>query len=132
MHRDVGVGDAGAQVSRGSLEAGQRRDQRAQEREHVVGPTIRQLRFRPGPHPFVGVELGRVRWEVRDAQAGIPGKRRANHRPAVDVAVVPEDQDVAAQMAEQVPEKGAGVGRANVVAMQLEIQPTAPTRGTER
>lgn len=132
MHGQLGVRDARAQARGGPLEPEERGDQRAEQAQDVVGPAVRQLRFRVAPHALVRIELGRIRGKVRDVQAAVRGQQRADRRPAVNLAVVPENQHVARQVPEQRPEKGAGIRRPNVVGRELEVEATATADRAER
>lgn len=132
MDGQVGVRDARAEAPRRAPQAGERRDQGAQEGEHIVGATVRQLRFGAGPDAFVGVEFRRIGGEVREPQPRRPREERAHDRAAVNVAVVPDDNHRAVQMAEEIAEKRAGVGRADVFTVKLEIEPAPAPGGTER
>lgn len=131
MHGE-GVRDTRAQVPRCAAHVRERGDDGAQEIERCVGPPVGQRRFRQRPDPFVRVELGRVRREILEPQASMPREQRPNHRPLMRFAVVPQDDDGAGEMSEQVLEKAGCGDRANVLGMTLEIEPAPPAQGAHR
>ena len=126
------MGNTRPQKRGGLLEPDERGDQGAEEREYVVGTPVREFGLRPAPHAFVGIELGGIGREVRDAKARVRRQEFPDHGAAVDVAVVPHDEDGAAEVAEQMPEKRARVRGTQVLTMQLEIEAAAPPPATER
>lgn len=53
-------------------------------------------------------------------------------RAAMNVAVVPHDDDRTAEMPQQIAEKRTGVRRAEILAMQLEIESVVAAAGAQR
>lgn len=127
-----GVSDAGAEAARGATKAGERTDDRAEQGEHVVGTPVRQLGFRARPDPFVGIELRRVGREIGQAESWVLLEAGSHDRPAVNGAVVPDDDDGTSQMTQQGAQEVTRVRCPEILAMQLEIEPAAPPRRTER
>ena len=110
----------------------QRRGDSGEQRREVVGTSVGQVSFGMAPHPFVGIQLGRIGREIRHAEAAMAGEERPQHRTLVNMAVIPQHDDGTAQLAQEVTEKRTRVGRANVVSMDLEVESTAPPLGAQR
>ena len=98
----------------------------------VVGPTVGQTPFGVGPDGFVGVELRGVGRKVFEMQSGKLAADFPNRFSFVNAGVVPDDEDVPAKVAQQVPEEFADLVVANVLCVALEVQADAPTPGSNR
>ena len=95
----------------------------------VVGATIGETPFGVGPDGFVGVELRRVgrkefEMQPREAAADFP-----NPFSFVNAGVVPDHNDVPAEVAQQVSEEFADLAVPDVRGVALEVQADAPTPG---
>ena len=97
-----------------------------------VGPTVGERALGELPDSFVGIELRGIAGEAVEMEAGIAGLDRADRLAAVDGAVVPDHDHVAAQMAEQIPEEGAHLGVLDVLGRQQEVEAAAPAARTHR
>lgn len=132
MDGDPSMRDARAEPRCRVPKLRERGEEGALEDVEVVRAGIRQLRFRLPPHALVRIEFGRIGGEILDAKPWRALEERPNERAAVDVAVVPDDDDRAAQVPEQMAQEFARTGCANVVAVELEVEPTAQPAGTQR
>lgn len=111
---------------------GQAAEGREQVRERI-GPAIREGPLEVRPHEFVRIELGRVRWEAFDVEAGTPRAQRPDIRALVDRPAVPEHDHVAPQMPEQGAEEERDLHVGDVlVRMEVEVQAEPPPLGAER
>lgn len=122
----------GAQPARGPPETRERGDEGAEQRQHIVGAPVRQLGFGAGPHAFIGIEVRCVAREIRQAEARMLLEEGPHDRPAVNVAVVPDDDDRSSEMSQEITQERTGVRRAEILAVQLEVEPAPPPCGTER
>jgi hypothetical protein len=100
------------------------------QRGDVVWTTVGKTAFRVGPDGFVGVELGGVGRKVFEMKPGKLMAYLANPISFVNCRIVPNDKDVPAQMAQQVPEEGADLVMLDVLRVALEVQTDAPTPGS--
>ena len=89
--------------------------------------------LRQVPHAFVGVEFGSIGREPLQAKPWEPAAEVSKGVPFVDPAVVPQDDDVASQVAQEVPEELARLSMPNVLLrVELEVQPEAAPPWTHR
>lgn len=126
------MGDARAKPPRGTAQLRERGAQRVQQGRLRLRAAVRELRLCARPHALIGIEFRRIGGEIREAQPRPLREEGPDHRAAMDVAVVPEHHDRAAQVPEQVAEEGARIGGPDVVAVELEIEAAAAAARTER
>ena len=86
---------------------------------HVIGPPVGQLGFGAMPHALIGIQLGGIGREVLHVQAGEGPTEVTNARPPMDATVVPEHDQRAAQVSEQVAQECADRSQADVCRVQL-------------
>src|SRR5574341_661683 len=117
--------DAAAQESRGVADAEQRDQQVRSEGTAIVGPAVGELALRQCPAPFVRVQLRGVGGEPLEVQAGELGAQGADEGTLVDLAAVPQHDDGAPEMAQELPEKAAHLRRMEVLVVELEVEAEA-------
>lgn len=110
-------------------EAGGRAAQAGQFREHlsgqfiqVIGAAVGQRALGLVPDALVGVEFRSVTGEKCDVKTSMPFQEAANLIPFVNLPVIPEQDDRAGQMPEQVAQKEADFRAADVRPMQLIVE----------
>ena len=108
-----------------SPESAKRAVQRVRELADVLGGAVGQLLLGVRPHKLVRVELGRVRGEAVDVEPGAALKELAHDPALVDRASVPEEDHLAAQVPQEVPEKPDDLHARDVGGVEVDIQPQA-------
>lgn len=96
---------------------GERRGKISLELGDDVGPPIGEAILRELPDPFVGIQLGRVGGKAFQPETRELAAEEADEQPLVDLAVVPEHDDGAAEVAEQVAEERADVPLSEVLGV---------------
>jgi len=122
--------DASPKATLGPLDVSKRAAKMTTHRGDVVRATVGETTLGIGPDGFVGVELrsvGRKAFEMqpREAAADFP-----NSVSFVNAGIVPDDDDVPAEVAQQVAEEFADLAVPDVVRVALEVQADAPTPGS--
>jgi hypothetical protein len=117
--------DASSKAAGGSLDVSKRATKTTTQRGDVVGTTVGEAPFGVGPDRFVGVELRGVRWKVFEMQSGKLMADLSNPFSFVNARVVPDDEDVPAKMAQQVPEKLTDFVVSDVLRVAPEVQADA-------
>ena len=87
---------------------------------------LRQL-----PDAFVGVQLGCVAREVVQLKPRKTTAESPDHLPLVDRSAVPDQEDRASQMAEEVTQELAHLGMLDVLRMETEVEPKVTTAWTD-
>ncbi len=96
----------------------------------VVGATVGEAPFGVGPDGFVGVELRGVGRKAFEMQPREPTADFPNRFSFVNAGVVPDHDDVPAEVTQQVPEESADLVVPDVPRVALEVQADAPTPGS--
>jgi hypothetical protein len=122
--------DASSKAAGGSLEVSKRVAKATTQRGDVVGATVGETPFGVGPDRFVGVELRGIGRKVFEMQPGKPMADFSNPFSLVNACVVPDDKDVPAKVAQQVPEEFADRVVSDVFRVASEVQADAPTPGS--
>ena len=122
--------DASSKAALGPLDVSKRAAKMTTHHCEVVGPTVGQTPFGVGPDGFVGVELRGVRRKVFEMQSRKSAADFPNRFSFVNAGVVPNDEDVPAKVAQQVPEEFADLVVSDVLRVALEVQADAPTPGS--
>jgi hypothetical protein len=123
--------DASSKAALGPLDVSKRAAKVTTHHGEVVGATVGETPFGVGPDGFVGVELrgvGRQELEMqsRESAADFP-----NPFSFVNAGVVPDHDDVPAEVAQQVPEEFADLVVPDVGLVALEVQADPPTPGSK-
>ncbi len=123
--------DAPPKAALGPLDVSKRAAKVTTHCGDFVRATVGETPFGVGPNGFVGVELrsvGRKEFEMqpREPAAGFP-----NPFSLVNAGVVPDHDDVPAEVAQQVPEEFADLVVPDVRGVALEVQSDAPTPGCQ-
>ncbi len=124
--------DASSKAARGSLDVSKRAPKATVQHGDVVGATVGQTPFGVGPDGFVGVELRGVRRKVFEMQSWKSAADFPNRFSFVNAGVVPDDENVSAKVAQQVPEEFADLVVSNVFRVAPEVQADASTPGSNR
>ena len=122
--------DASPKATLGALDASKRAAKVTTHRGDVVGATVGETTLGVGPDGFVGVELRGVGREVFEMQPRELAADFANPFSFVNAGVVPDHDDVPAEVAQQVAEEFADLIVPDVVCVTLEVQADTPTPGS--
>ncbi len=122
--------DASSKAARGSLDVSKRAAKATTQCGDVVWAAVGETPFGVGPDRFVWVELRGIGWKVFEMQPGEPMTDFSNPFSFVNARVVPDDEDVPAKMAQQMPKKFADLVVSDVVRIAPEVQADAPTSGS--
>ncbi|MEX1257178.1 MAG: hypothetical protein WEG36_06135 [Gemmatimonadota bacterium] len=88
----------------------------------AVGPAVGEGRLGKAPDAFVGIELGGVGRQRDQVQATVASAQLSHGGSSMDGGVVPDDDDVAAQVTEQVTQEIAHAVAVDVVAMEAVVE----------
>lgn len=98
----------------------------------AVRAAVGELPLREGPHRLVRVQLRRVGRKVLEPQPWEGRAQLANGRPLVNLSPIPDHDDRAAEVTQQVPEEFADLRLADVLAVQVEVESEPPAPGAHR
>ena len=121
--------DASSKAAGASLDVSKRAAKATAQRDDVVRATVGETPFGVGPDGFVGVELWGIGRKVFEMQSGELMADFSNPFSFVNTGVVPDHDDVPAEVAQQVPEEFADLAVPDVRGVALEVQADAPTAG---
>ena len=99
----------------GTAQAARRVGEASTQFAEIIRRPIGEFLISLGPHVLGRLEFGRVRGEVVGLESRMTGEKRTNFAPAMDWTAIPEQVDRAAQMTQEVTEKGLDVEAAEVV-----------------
>ena len=122
--------DASSKAARGSLDVSKRAPKTTVQRGDVVGATVGELSFGVRPDRFVGIELRGIGRQIFEMKAGVVTTDFSNPISFVNARVVPDDEDVPAKVAQQVPEEFADLVVSDVLRVAPEVQADAPAPGS--
>jgi len=122
--------DAPSKAAGGSLDVSKRAAKATTQCGDVVGATVGETPFGVGPDRFVRVELRGIGRKVFEMQPGEPMADFSNPFSFVNARVVPDDEDVAAKVVQQVPEEFADLVVSDVFRVASEVQADAPPPGS--
>ena len=117
--------DAPSKAVRRSLDVSKRAAKATTQYDDVVGTTVGEPPFGVGPDRLVGVELRGIGRQVFEMQPGEPMADFSNPFSFVNARVVPDEEDVTAKMAQQVPEKLTDFVVSDVLRVAPEVQADA-------
>ncbi len=99
----------------------------------IIRPPVREAAFGQAPHRFVRIELGRIGRKVLEVQARELAAEVADRIAPVNPALVPEQDDLAAQVAQQVAEELEHVGVGEVLLEEeAPVEAKPPAHRTHR
>lgn len=125
--------DAGPQPRRRGAQPAEDVSEVSLQLSNAIGAAVGERSLREDPHPFVRVELGSIGGELLRVKARVSAAEVAEGIPLVDPAVVPQDDDVAAQVAQKMPEELAGLSVGDVLLrVQPVVQAEAPPTWAHR
>jgi hypothetical protein len=113
--------DAPPKAALGPLDVSKRAAKVTTHRGDVIGATVGETPFRVGPDGFVGVELRSVGRRQFEMQPQEPAADLPNPFSFVNARVVPDHDDVPAEVAQQVPEEFADLTVPDVRLVALEV-----------
>jgi len=119
--------DASSKAALGSLDVSKRAAKMTTHGADVVWATVGETPFGVGPDGFVGVELRGVGRQEFEMQSREPATDFPNPFSFVNAGVVPDHNDVPAEVAQQVSEEFAHLVVPDVLRVALEVQSDAPT-----
>jgi len=99
----------------GTAQAARRVGEASTQFAEIIQRPIGEFLISLGLHVLGRLEFGRVRGEVVGLESRMTGEKRTNFAPAMDWTAIPEQVDRAAQMTQEVTEKGLDVEAAEVV-----------------
>lgn len=117
---EIGFQDAGTEQRGGARNPYERRRETSEQLVDIIGPSVREASLGQAPHAFVRVELGRIGRKVFEVQAGELATEVADRIALVNPALVPEHDDGAPQVAEEMAEELEGV-RVREVLLDEEV-----------
>lgn len=118
----IGLRDATAQHALRGTSCSQTLKQGTAELWNIVGLTVRQRLLHGMPCGFDRIEFGCVGGQLLQVQARVLVAELLQAFPMVDRRTVPDDDDVAAKMFEQVPEKVLNLIVRDVVRVKPEVE----------
>jgi len=127
----IGLVEAATELGRGVAQLLEGEGEVAPETVKVFGLAVGQVRLADPPHALVGVEFGSVGGQWNDMQARVARAQSAHRFAAVGGDVVPEQEEGAAQMTQQVADEAADVAAPDIVVVELVVEPQAVTPGTD-
>lgn len=107
-------------------------EQMQPERIDAVRATVGQRVLCLGPDALVGVEFRSIGRKGFETQAGVLTKKGADRLTFVDSAVVPDDDDVSAQVAQEMTQEAADFFAMDVLLMHVEEKPDSFALGADR
>ena len=96
-----------------------------------IGPAVGQTGLEEIPDALVGVELRSVRGEGLQVQPGGAGEQLLHGFPAVNAAIVQQDDEVAGDLAQQMAEKRRDFLALDILLVQLAVQRTPEAFGAD-
>ena len=114
--------NAPAEVGLGLAQVAEGFGQRGEELAELVRATVGQGVVRLAPDPFIRVEFWGIRRETLQMKARVLATEVSDRFTFVRFAVVPDDEDMTAQVAKQIAQELAHLHLPDVLAMQLEVQ----------
>lgn len=103
---------------------------------HIVGTIVAQrVTFEVIPTVFIGIQFGRVSWQIRDMQAGMAIEKFTNRFPAMSIQTIPDQKHVPTQMPHQLLQKHDHLFLTNGslgMKVQVPTQPATTRRDRDR
>ena len=128
----IGLFEAAAQNALGSTRFSQAAKKSATELRNIVGLTVRERVLHRMPGGFDRIEFWCVSGQLLQMQARVLVTELMQALPVVDRGTVPNDDDMAAQMFEQVPKKVVYLIARDILRVQPEVEPEPPAFRTDR
>jgi len=124
--------DAGFQVLLGSYKCPDFTAQEGHQFLRGIGSSVRQGILQKGPDPLVGIEFRSVWRERFEMETGEASEELFQQGSLVDLPVIEQGDDMAAQMLQQVTEEQADLFTVDVCLVEMTVQADTPTKGAER
>ena len=122
--------DASPETPLRAFERAERTAELPEQLTQVVRAPIRELALQARPDLFVGIQLRGVGGEELQMETGEAATDLSNTVSFVNAGVVPDHDDVPAEVAQQVPEKFTDLAVLDVLRVALEVQADAPMPGS--
>ncbi len=121
--------DTSAKAALGPLDVSKRAAKVTTHRGDVVGATVGETTLGGGPDGFIGVELRGVGREIFEMQPREPAADFPNALSFVDTGVVPDHDEMPAEVAQKVSEEFAHLVVPDVFRVALKVQADATPPG---
>jgi hypothetical protein len=132
IKRQIRLVDAAPELSLGDGYRPELPPQVPGELVSIVWPTVAQGSLQHSPYPLIRIQLRRIRREVFDVKAGEPAQELTDRFAPVCVAVVHEGDHLSPQMTENVAQKQAYAGLADIVVAEHAVEAQMLPPGTDR
>jgi len=123
---EVGLEHASPEFALGASDVFQGVEEVTHEGIEIVRAAVGQRGLGQGPDALIRVQLGGVGGEAFQVEAGKPAAELADGLAPMGAPIVPEDNDVPAQVPEEVAQERAGLRLLDVLPMPLVVQAEAP------
>ena len=124
--------DASPKTALGPLDIAKRAAKVTTHHRNVVGAAVGETPFGVSPDSFVWIQLRGVGRKEFEMQPREPATDFPNPFSSMNAGVIPDHNDVPAEVAQQVPEEFAHLIVPDVLRVALEVQSDAPTPGRNR
>lgn len=128
----IGLRNTAAQYALGGAGFSQAAKQRAAELRNIVGLTVREWVLHGMPGGFDRVQFRCVGGEFLQMQSRVLVAELMQAFAIMDLRTVPDDDDMAAKMFEQVPEKVLNLIARDVLRVKPEVEPKPSALRTDR
>ncbi len=122
--------DASPKTALGPLDIAKRAAKVTTHHRNVVGAAVGETPFGVGPDSFVWIQLRGVGRKEFEMQPREPAADFPDRFSFVNAGVVPEHDDMPAEVTQQVPKEFADLVVSDVVRVTSEVQADAPTPGS--
>jgi len=124
--------DTPPQLGLGSAQIPERSVEGSGQFIEIVGASVSECIVHLVPHTLIGIEFWRIRWETLQMKPREGATEFADGFALVGFTIVPNNDDMATQMTEQMAYKPAHLSLLDVLAVELAIQSEPPARWTDR
>ena len=128
----IGLSDAAAQNALGGAGVSEAGEQRAAQLRDVIGLTVGEWVLGGVPGGFDRIEFRCVGGQFLQVQTRVRVTERLQPFAIVDRGAVPDDDDMATQMLEQIPEKVLHLVARDILGVQPEVESEPSTLRTDR
>ena len=116
------MGDAPSEIATVGANGLERFDQGNHQLRDIMSLAVRESLLGQLPDSLVGVELRRIGRKALQVNPLGASTKLAHELAAVGIAAVPQHEDVAADLPEQLSEEVAGLALSDVVRVELEVK----------
>ena len=126
------MGNAASEVAPVGANGLQRFDHGDHQLREIMRLAIRESLLGQFPDALVGVELWRIGWEALQVQPRGSRAQLPDEPASMGIAAVPQDDDMPADLPEQLSQKVAGLELPDVLRVELKVQVEALAAGRHR